>query len=190
MPTKTVTKQQVEAAEMKYYALVRQEEKARSPTGGRRGQGLGDIQTKRGLAWGVWQDLKNQYAKQFQENASSSTTGAGSVATVQQEHITGEDNSFEITINSKKVVGFLEANGATIDAVVVLGTYEIIKGASKEELIEKVRAAASRLAGVKEDVLLPPEQNPNADDDEAEEVDDVTDQVEDEELMELRRRLG
>lgn len=126
----------------------------------------------------------------IKENASYCSTGAGSVVTVQREHITGEDNSFEITVNGKKVVGFLEANGATIDAVVVLGTYEVIKGASKKELIEKVKAAASKLAGVKEDVLLPPEQNPNVDDDETEEVDDVTDQIEDEELMELRRRLG
>jgi hypothetical protein len=120
-------------------------------------------------------------AKKIKENASSCATGAGSVANgpVRKEHITGEDNAFEITVNGKKVVGFLEANGSTIDAVVVLGTYEIIKGASKEELIEKVRTAASKLAGVKEDVLLPPEQNPNADE-----------EVEDEELMELRRRLG
>jgi hypothetical protein len=80
---------------------------------------------------------------------------AGNVTT---EHIEGSENTFSFESNGKTITGFLEKrDNGTIDAVVVCGSYDVVKGASKSEIVEKIRSAASKLCGVAEDVLLPPE---------------------------------
>lgn len=63
-----VTQKQVDAAKARYDALDRKIEQAQKDAGYKRGSGtVGELQHKRGLAYGTWHDLKKRFESQPSE---------------------------------------------------------------------------------------------------------------------------
>jgi hypothetical protein len=67
------------------------------------------------------------------------------------EHIEGDSHTLNFKHGDQDLTGWIEDRGdGTFDVAVVCGKFTVVKGASKDNVVKKVKAAAAKLCGGKE----------------------------------------
>jgi len=67
------------------------------------------------------------------------------------EHIEGDSHTLNFKHGDQDLTGWIEDRGdGTFDVAVVCGKFTVVKGASKDDVVKKVKAAAAKLCGGKE----------------------------------------